>query len=114
MPLSPQFEAYVLEQLGRVARITPKRMFGGVGVYAQDAHFAILQNDIVYLRVDDNNRADFEAAGMQPLRPYAGKPTLMPYFELPAEVLEDEDQLRRWVAAAIRAAVRAQTAKNPR
>lgn len=112
MPLSPQFEAYVLEQLGRVARITPKRMFGGVGVYAGDAHFAILQNDVVYLRVDEGNRADYEAARMQPFRPYAGKPTQMPYFELPAEVLEDEDDLRRWVAAAIRAAERAARARS--
>jgi DNA transformation protein len=112
MPLSPQFEAYVLDQLGQVARITPKRMFGGIGVYAQDAHFAILQRDTVYLRVDDDNRGDYEAAGMPPFKPYADRPTVMPYRELPVEVLEDVDELRRWVGAAIRAARRARKTQS--
>lgn len=107
MPLSPQFADFALEQIGRVARITPKRMFGGIGVYVGDVHFAILQRDTVYLRVDDDNRADYEAAGMPPFKPYADRDTVMPYCELPVEILEDEDALRSWVTKSIRAATRA-------
>ena len=51
---------------------------------------------------------------MQPFRPYPGKPTVMPYYELSIDVLEDEEALRGWVAEAIRAAVAAQAAKTRR
>ena len=65
MPLSREFEAFVLEQFRRVADITPKRMFGGMGVYSHDAHFAILSDDTVYLRVDDSkNTKDSENLGV--------------------------------------------------
>jgi len=37
---------------------------------------------------------------------------VMPYRELPPEVLEDVDELRRWVGAAIRAARRARKTQS--
>lgn len=33
MPVSAEFQDYVLEQLADVGAIIPKKMFGGVGLY---------------------------------------------------------------------------------
>lgn len=107
MPVSPEYRAFVLESLGRVAPVTSRAMFGGVGIYSDGLFFALVDDDAVYLKVDDSNRGDFEAAGMGPFRPYGESGEAMRYFELPAELLEDADRLRPWVEKAVEVARRA-------
>ena len=104
--VSDGFTAFVVDQLAGCGAITARRMFGGVGVYAGDLFFAVLAGDVLYLKVDDSNRRDFEAAGMGPFRPYGDARETMQYYEVPAAVLEDADELVRWARKAIRAAER--------
>lgn len=104
MPLSQQFANYVLEQSERVTLVTARRMFAGMGVYGDGLFFAILHDDAVYFKVDDGSHADFERAGMRPFRPYAERAVTMQYYELPVEVLEDEEALLAWVKKSIEAA----------
>jgi DNA transformation protein len=115
MPVTDGFVAFALEQLEAVGSISSKRMFGGVGIYSGDLFFAILDNDRLYLKVDDSNRGDFKNAGMGPFRPGGPGGEVMQYFEVPISVLEDTDELTRWAAKAI-AVARARKArpKKPR
>lgn len=113
MAVSDGFEAFVLEQLEEVGAITSKRMFGGVGLYAGDLFFALLANDVLYLKADDSNRADFEAAGAGPFRPYGPGGEVMQYYEVPVAVFEDADELGRWAAKSI-AVARARKTSRPR
>ncbi len=107
MAVTPEYREFVLEQLGRVApAVTSRAMFGGVGVYSGGLFFALLDDDTLYLKVDDTNRADFESAGTGPFRPFGDDRDVMQYYELPAELLEDADQLRPWVEKAIEVARR--------
>lgn len=76
-------------------------MFGGVGIYSDGIFFALLSGDTTYLKVDDSNRADFEAAGCGPFRPFGEHGEVMQYYELPADLLEDVDALRPWVHKAL-------------
>ena len=76
-------------------------MFGGVGIYAHDAFFALIAGDTVYLKVDDTNRADFEARGLGPFRPFDEHGEVMSYYALDESILEDLDELRRWSDKAI-------------
>ena len=101
MAVTDSFVEFVLEQLEPVGAITPKRMFGGVGVYAGDLFFALLDNDVLYLKVDDSNRADFEAAGAGPFRPYGPGGEVMQYYEVPVGVLENSAELTTWARKAI-------------
>lgn len=111
MAVSPEYRAFVLEQLGRVApAVTSRSMFGGVGVYSAGLFFALIAGETLYLKVDDGNRADFEAIGMGPFRPF-GEDKPMGYYELPADLLEDADLLRPWVAKAVDVARRARKKK---
>ena len=107
MRVSDGFLAFVLEQLARVESVRPRRMFGGVGLYAGDLFFGILAADTLYLKVDDSNRGQYEAEGMIAFRPYSDKPMTMSYYQVPVSILEDRDELRAWVQASVHVAASA-------
>lgn len=112
MPVSPSFRAFVLDQLGRVATdIRARSMFGGVGIYSAELFFGLIDDDTLYLKVDDSNRPDFVAAGMGPFRPFGEEGEVMQYYEVPAELLEGGEDLALWVAKAIDVA---RSAKRPK
>ena len=108
MTASSGFLAYVLDQLAGLAGVSSRRMFGGAGLYCDEFFFALIDNDTLYLRVDDANRADFTTRGMGQFRPYADRPELsMSYYETPADVLEDPAQLVSWARRSVAAAMAA-------
>jgi len=111
--LSP-FIDFLTDQLHDIDDLVAKRMFGGVGLYSGDLFFAIVHDDVVYFKVDDVNRGDYVRAGTKPFKPYEDRPMTMQYYEVPASVLEDADELCRWARAALAAASRKPTAKKPR
>jgi len=105
MAVSDTFLAYVLEQLTGLPRLRSRRMFGGVGIYSDDRFFGLLDDNILYLKVDDASRGDFIARGMGPFRPFPDKPDYaMGYYQVPADVLEDAELLLRWAYQAVRVA----------
>jgi DNA transformation protein len=106
MPVSSEFRAFVLEQMGRVEPVAARSMFGGVSISSAGLAFALIAGDTVYLKVDDGNRADFEALGMGPFRPFGDQSLTIRYHELPAELLEDPDALRPWMHASLEVARR--------
>lgn len=114
MPVSVSFRTYLLEQLGQVRPVTTRPMFGGLTFFAEGRAFALVAEDILYFKVDDSNRPDFEAAGMGPFLPFGdpGKP--MQYYQLPEEVLEDPDHLAEWMAKAIAVAALANAKAKPK
>ncbi len=109
MPVTDSFLAFVLEQLDAVGPMTAKRMFGGVGLYAGDLFFALLANDVLYLKAGDANRAQLEAAGARPFQPYPDRASMMQYYDVPVAILEDGDELTRWAKTSV-AVARAQRA----
>jgi DNA transformation protein len=101
-----EFLDFLLDQLRDMADVRAQRMFGGFGLYSADRFFAIVAADVVYFKVDDVNRPDYIRAGMKPFKPYAGQSTTMKYYEVPAAVIEDADQLCGWARRAVEAAER--------
>lgn len=85
-------------------------MFGGVGIYSEGLFFALLDDDRLFFKVDDASRPRYQAAGMGAFDPFKDGKAMNGYFELPGEVLEDEDQLPGWVREAL--AVAAWAAKK--
>ncbi len=111
MSVSNDFLAYVIEQLGPIPRVTSRRMFGGVGIYADGVFFAIIDDDVLYLKVDDSNRADYERRGMGPFCPVPDEPEkAMGYFSIPADVLEEPEELARWARKSVQVALAAKRA----
>jgi DNA transformation protein and related proteins len=111
MPVSGGYRSFVLDQLERVCPVTAKSMFGGVGLYAQDAFFALIAEDRLYFKVDDTTRPDFERLGMEPFRPFR-EDKAMGYYEVSADVLEDRAQMETWMRKSIGVAARAKRKKG--
>ena len=106
MSISDEFAVYVCDQLSGWGEVTVRKMFGGAGLYRDGVMFGLIAEDTVYLKVDNSNRKDFEAAGMSPFRPDADKKMTMPYYEVPADVLEEAALFCAWAEKAHRVAVR--------
>jgi len=113
MAVTDTFHAYVLEQLDALGGLRARRMFGGVGLYHEDHFFGLIDDDALYFKVDDTNRGQYLARGGVPFRPFKDKPEYsMSYYAVPADILEDAEELTRWaresviVAAAPRKPVR--------
>lgn len=115
MTMSPDFRDYLLDQLAPLGPVQAKRMFGGGGLYLDGAMFGLIADDVLYLKADDANRADFEDAGMAPFT-YTNKarkkPVQMSYYETPGDVLEDPEALSAWAGRAWEAARRSGRGKK--
>ena len=101
--MDSSFRDFVLDQLGKLggmAGAVCRPMFGGYGIYAGDAFFAIIFRGRFYFRTDESSRPAYVNQNMKPFRPRAGV-ALRAYYEVPADVLEDADQLVEWARVAI-------------
>ena len=109
MPVSDDYRQYVMERLECVGEVAARDMFGGVGIYFEGLFCALIAEDVLYFKVDDTNRRDYEAAGMGPFR--SGGQT-MQFYEVPEDVLEDEEGLRLWAGKALDVARRKRAEKR--
>jgi hypothetical protein len=53
--------------------VTVRHMFSGAGIFADGLMFGLVVRDVIYLKVDDTNRADFEREGCAPFTYTRGK-----------------------------------------
>lgn len=99
---------YLKDLFAPFGDITIRKMFGGAGVYCDGVIFAISADDEVWLKVDDQTRAEFEAVGAAPFTfEMKGKTASMSYHRAPDDIYDDDDALRHWAQLAIAAGSRA-------
>ena len=103
--------AFVLDQLAGLGDVRSRRMFGGIGLYAGDVFFGLIDDGILYLKVDDSTRARYTRRRLKPFTP-DGMPS-MSYYPVPASILEDADALV-WAREAVGVALRAATPRPRR
>jgi DNA transformation protein and related proteins len=96
MAVSDGYLAFVIDQLGQITPVRSRRMFGGVGLYSEDAFFGLIANDTLFFLTDDSSRANYVAINAERFGNH--------YFAVPADALEDIDQLRLAADKAINAA----------
>ena len=101
MPVSEEFLGFLLDQLSAWGGVGVRKMFGGAGLYRDGKMFALVADDVAYLKVDDSNRHLFEETGATQFKPYADKPMRMPYFEIPPSVLEQPETLIEWATRSL-------------
>jgi DNA transformation protein len=101
LKVTDAFRAFVLDQLEELGDVTPKPMFGGVGLYCRGVFFGIIARDVLYLKVGDANRPDYIGAGMKPFKPYPDRSGTMQYYAVPVDVLESSIELAEWARRAV-------------
>jgi DNA transformation protein and related proteins len=115
MAVSESLVALLQEQLEPLGSITFRRMFSGAGVYCDGVIFALILRDTLNFRVDDGNRAAYEAEGMAPFSYEAqGKVRQVgAYWRVPERLLDEPEEMFTWARAALTAGRRAVAKKKP-
>ena len=104
---------FLEELFAPVGSVQLKRMFGGLGAFSGGLMFAIIIDDIIYLKTDDATRAGFEAEGSTPFT-YPrkdGRAVSLSYWRLPERLIDEPDDFVAWSREAIAVARRADVAK---
>ena len=110
------FHAFVEELFAGLGPVRIRRMFGGSGIYAGDVMFGLIDDETIYLKVDDALKADLAAEGSVG-RAYSrapGKWTETSYWRLPEAALDDPDEALAWARRALAVAAAKTVPKRPR
>ena len=116
MALTKSFEAFALELFAGAGPVRIKRMFGGAALYLDDLVAALLDDDAVWIRMDDETEAQFVELG-EPRFTYAakdGSTMEMRYRRMPESAYDAPDEAASWLRLGLAAALRAKAAKPKR
>jgi len=107
--------SHCLELLSPLGRTSSRRMFGGRALYIDDLCMALIFDDALYLKVNDDSRAAFERAGCRPFiyETKDGDHQMLGYYTAPDEAMESPAEMIAWARRALAAAVAAR-AKAPK
>ena len=97
------YVAFIVEQFSPLGEITAKSMFGGHCLYCDGTVFALIANNILYLKADSVNQPAFEERGLKPFHPFDRPDAAMRYFTAPVDILEDPDAMKLWAGGAVEA-----------
>lgn len=93
MSFTQSYKEYILEQLDRAGiNCTSKNMFGGVSIFYNNKTFALISEDELYFKVNENTKNDFIKLGSKAFSPFGTYS--MKYYTVPENIIEDIDELR--------------------
>ena len=108
MPVHKDFIEYVRELLAPLGHVRIKPMFGAAGVYLDEVFFAVMDEDALYFRVDDQTKDRFAEAGSAPFT-FAekdGRVIEMAYWRAPDEAMDGPEACEPWARLGYEAALR--------
>jgi len=107
---------FLVDLFSNFGPVTIRRMFSGYGISADGTNFALALRSGLYFRADEATIPQFEAEGSRPFQyqTRAKTVTVNSYWELPARLFDDTDELSVWARAALAAAQRAALKKRPK
>jgi DNA transformation protein len=107
---------FLIDLFSDFGPVTIRKMFSGFGISADGTNFALALRSGVYFRADDQTIPQFEAEGSKPFSYQTRSKTITvnSYWELPARLFDDTEELSGWARAALAAAQRAAAKKRPK
>ena len=107
---------FLIDLFSGFGPVTIRRMFSGYGISADGINFALALRAGLYFRADEATIPQFEAEGSQPFsyQTRAKTVTVNSYWQLPARLFDDQEDLSAWARAALAAAQRAALRKRPK
>ena len=120
MPESAAILEFATELFSGMGHVEARRMFGGAGLYARGVMFGLIDDEVIYLKVDEPLKADLAAAGARSWiyterkGPKAGIPQETSYWSLPEAALDDPEDACAWGLRALAVAEALKAAKPVR
>ena len=107
---------FLIDLFADFGPVTVRRMFSGFGISADGTNFALALRSGLYFRADEASIPQFETEGSKPFQyqTRAKTVTVNSYWELPARLFDDPEELSVWARAALAAAQRAALKKRPK
>ena len=107
---------FLIDLFADFGPVTIRRMFSGYGISANGTNFALALRAGLYFRADEATIPQFEAEGSKPFQyqTRARTVTVNSYWQLPARLFDDTEELGGWARAALAAAERAAVKKRTR
>src|SRR5258705_8761641 len=105
---------FLIDLFSDFGPVTIRPMFSGFGISADGTNFALALRAGLYFRADEETIPQFEAEGSKPFQyqTRAKTVTVNSYWQLPARLFEDPEELTGWAKAALAAAQRAALRKR--
>ncbi|CAH0153331.1 TfoX/Sxy family protein [Roseomonas sp. CECT 9278] len=115
MPTTDSFAAFLCEELAPLGHVTLRRMFGKAGIFCDGVMFGLVSDDLLYLRVDDDNREAFHEAASRPPLSYEknGARIDLAFWQAPERLMDDPEGLLAWARSALGAARRVAAKRRP-
>ena len=107
---------FLIDLFADFGPVTIRRMFSGFGISVDGTNFALALRSGLYFRADERTIPQFEAEGSTPFQyqTRAKTVTVNSYWQLPARLFDDPEELSVWARAALAAAQRAGLRKRPK
>ena len=107
---------FLIDLFADFGPVTIRKMFSGFGISADGTNFALALRSGLYFRADETSIPQFEAEGSKPFQyqTRAKTVTVNSYWELPARLFDDSEELSVWARTALAAAQRAAMKKRPK
>jgi DNA transformation protein len=107
---------FLIDLFADFGPVTIRKMFSGYGISADGTNFALALRAGLYLRADEQTIPQFEAEGATPFQYQTRTKTVTvnSYWQLPARLFDDSEELADWARAALAAAQRAALRKRPK
>ncbi len=103
-----EYVAFLLDVLQVIGPVTAKRMFGGYGIFLHGLMFALVVDDILYLKTNADTITDFTSRGLLPFSyQKQGKTQHINYYQCPEDALDDEEVMQVWANKAYHCALSA-------
>jgi DNA transformation protein len=90
-------------------------MFGKTGVFCDGLMFGMVRDDVLYFRVDEDNRDAFKEAASFPPLDYEKKGVSidLAFWRAPERLFDEPDELVSWGREALAAARRVAAKRQP-
>jgi DNA transformation protein len=96
-----EFLQYALDLFNPLGRLTSKTLFGGNAILKNNITFAMVFDGSIYLKTNKNTVKKYLDLDSKPLSYKKNNKTIsLRYYEIPIEVIDDEDQLMQWAIEA--------------
>src|SRR5262249_16489099 len=107
---------FLIDLFSDFGPVTIRPMFSGHGISVDGVNFAMALRAGLYFRADEVTIPQFEAEGSKPFsyQTRTKTVTVNSYWQLPARLFDDTEELSQWARAALGAAQRAAVKKRPK
>jgi DNA transformation protein and related proteins len=99
---SSEIDTFLKESIeDAIGPVSFRKMFGGIGVWSGNVFIAMISDGALLIRLAEKEESDVLEAGFVPNDPSSAGKGRKRYYEVPADVIENRDELEPWLRKSI-------------